>query len=166
MNWLLIIVIVLMAWRMTEGYKRGMVKEIISFVSLIVLCLAVAFLGGALLSFLEKDTVSMVVAIILLLVLCIGHWVLNFFFFPAKALVKLPVVKSVDKVLGVVIGAAETILLVWTLYTLLLTVEMGTIGQQIMVYVQESKILTFLYKYNYLAHWVSAAIDKITMLPI
>lgn len=166
MNWLLIIVIVLMAWRMTEGYKRGMVKEIISFVSLIVLCLAVAFLGGALLSFLEKDTVSMVVAVILLLVLCIGHWVLNFFFFPAKALVKLPVVKSVDKVLGVVIGAAETILLVWTLYTLLLTVEMGTIGQQIMVYVQESKILTFLYKYNYLAHWVSAAIDKITMLPI
>lgn len=166
MNWLLIIVIVLMAWRMTEGYKRGMVKEIISFVSLIVLCLAVAFLGGALLSFLEKDTVSMVVAIILLLVLCIGHWVLNFFFFPAKALVKLPVVKSVDKILGVVIGAAETILLVWTLYTLLLTVEMGTIGQQIMVYVQESKILTFLYKYNYLAHWVSAAIDKITMLPI
>lgn len=166
MNWLLIIVIVLMAWRMTEGYKRGMVKEIISFVSLIVLCLAVAFLGGALLSFLEKDTVSMVVAIILLLVLCIGHWILNFFFFPAKALVKLPVVKSVDKILGVVIGAAETILLVWTLYTLLLTVEMGTIGQQIMVYVQESKILTFLYKYNYLAHWVSAAIDKITMLPI
>jgi len=166
MNWLLIIVIVLMAWRMTEGYKRGMVKEIISFVSLIVLCLAVAFLGGALLSFLEKDTVSMVVAVILLLVLCIGHWVLNFFFFPAKALVKLPVVKSVDKILGVVIGAAETILLVWTLYTLLLTVEMGTIGQQIMVYVQESKILTFLYKYNYLAHWVSAAIDKITMLPI
>lgn len=166
MNWLLIIVIVLMAWRMTEGYKRGMVKEIISFISLIVLCLAVAFLGGALLSFLEKDTVSMVVAIILLLVLCIGHWILNFFFFPAKALVKLPVVKSVDKILGVVIGAAETILLVWTLYTLLLTVEMGTIGQQIMVYVQESKILTFLYKYNYLAHWVSTAIDKITMLPI
>lgn len=166
MNWLLIIVVFVLLWRITEGYKRGMVKEIISFISLIVLCLAVAFIGGALLSYLEKDTVSMVVAIILLLVLCIGHWLLNFFFFPAKALAKLPVVKSVDKILGIVIGAAETILIVWTLYTLLLTVEMGTIGQLIMTYVQESRVLTFLYKYNYLAHWVSMAIDKITMLPI
>lgn len=166
MNWLLIIIIVLLAWRMTEGYKRGMVKEIISFVSLIVLCLAVAFIGGALLSYLEKDTVSMVVAILLLLMLCIGHWVLNFFFFPAKVLVKLPVVKSVDKILGLVIGAAETVSLVWTLYTLLLTVEMGDVGQRIMAYVQDSNVLTFLYKYNYLAHWVSAALDKLTMLPI
>ncbi len=166
MNWLLIIVLVLLLWRVSEGYKRGMVKEIVSFASLIVLCLAVAFIGGALLSYLEKDTVSMVVAIILLLILCIGHWILNFVFFPAKLLVKLPVIKSVDKALGVIIGVAETVLLVWTLYTLLLTVEMGTIGQQIMVYVQESRILTILYKYNYLAHWVSSALDKLTMLPI
>lgn len=166
MNWLLIIVLILLVSRIVEGYKRGMVKEVISLVSLIVLCLAVAFIGGALLSYLEKDTVSMVVAIVLLLILGIVHWLLNVCFCPAKLLVKLPVVKSVDKLLGAVIGVVETVLLVWTLYTLLLTVEMGTIGQQIMNYVQDSSILTFLYKYNYLAHWVSNVIDKLTLLPI
>lgn len=166
MNWLLIIVLILLVSRIVEGYKRGMVKEVISLVSLIVLCLAVAFIGGALLSYLEKDTVSMVVAIVLLLILAIVHWLLNVCFCPAKLLVKLPVVKSVDKLLGAVIGVVETVLLVWTLYTLLLTVEMGTIGQQIMNYVQDSSILTFLYKYNYLAHWVSSVIDKLTMLPV
>ncbi len=166
MNWLLIIILILLVSRMVEGYKRGMVKEIISLVSLIVLCLAFAFIGGALLSYLEKDIVSVVVAIILLLILAIGHWLLNVFFCPAKLLVKLPIVKSVDKLLGVVMGIIETVLLVWTLYTLLLTVEMGTIGQQIMAYVQDSTVLTFLYKYNYLAYWVSNVIDKLTMLPI
>ncbi len=166
MNWLLIIILILLVSRMVEGYKRGMVKEIISLVSLIVLCLAFAFIGGALLSYLEKDIVSVVVAIILLLILAIGHWLLNVFFCPAKLLVKLPIVKSVDKLLGAVMGIIETVLLVWTLYTLLLTVEMGTIGQQIMAYVQDSTVLTFLYKYNYLAYWVSNVIDKLTMLPI
>lgn len=166
MNWLLIIILILLISRIVEGYKRGMVQEVISFVSLIVLCLAVAFIGGALLSYLEKDTVSMVVAIILLLILCIAHRLLNVCLCPAKLLVKLPLVKSVDKLLGAVIGVAETVILVWTLYTLLLTVEMGTIGQLIMDYVQGSSILTFLYKYNYLAYWVSNVIDKLTMLPI
>ncbi len=166
MNWLLIIILILLVSRVVEGYKRGMVKEIISLVSLIVLCLAFAFIGGALLSYLEKDIVSVVVAIILLLILAIGHWLLNVFFCPAKLLVKLPIVKSADKLLGAVMGIIETVLLVWTLYTLLLTVEMGTIGQQIMAYVQDSSVLTFLYKYNYLAYWVSNVIDKLTMLPI
>ena len=43
MNWLLIIVAVILVWRIAEGVRRGMVKEIISFVSLIVLCLVVVF---------------------------------------------------------------------------------------------------------------------------
>lgn len=166
MNWLLIILIILLISRMVEGYKRGMVKEIVSFISLIVLCLAVAFVGGALLSYLEKDTVSMVVAIILLLILGIAHWAVNSLLLPAKILAKLPIVKTVDKILGIVIGAAETIIIIWTLYTLVLTVEMGTVGEQIMVYVQESRLLTLLYQYNYLAHWVSGVLDKLTMLPV
>lgn len=166
MNWLLLLVIFILIWRIAEGYKRGMVKEIVSFVSLIVLCLAVAFLGGALIGYLEKDFVIMVVAIILLLVLCIAHRVLSFFFFSAKLVAKLPVIKFADKLLGAVIGVAETILLVWTLYTLLITVDTGAIGQQILIYVQDSKILTFIYEYNYLAKWVSMALDRFSMLPL
>lgn len=166
MNWLLIILIILLISRILVGYKRGMVKEVVSFISLIVLCMAAAFIGGALLSYLEKDTVSMVFAIILLLLLGIAHRVINSLLLPAKVLANLPVVKTVDKILGIVIGIAETILIIWTLYTLILTVEMGTVGEQIMVYVQENRLLTLLYQYNYLAHWVSGVLDKLTMLPL
>lgn len=67
MNWLVILAILILAWRISEGVKKGMVKEIISFVSLIVLSLAVALLGMALSKYFQKDMISMAVAIILLL---------------------------------------------------------------------------------------------------
>ncbi|MBD5461101.1 MAG: CvpA family protein [Lachnospiraceae bacterium] len=166
MNWLLIVFALVLLWRVVEGCKRGMVKEIISFVSLVVLCVAGALLGSALTNYFEQDVISMVVAIVLLLALCIAHRILSLFFFSAKLVSKLPVIHSLDKLLGIVIGALETVLLIWTVYTLLVTVDTGEIGEQILAYVQSSKILTFFYEHNMLAGLVEAVMDKIVMLPI
>jgi len=162
----MIIILVILVWRIVDGYKKGMVKELISFISLLVLCLTVALLGGAVISYLDGNIAKMIIAVLLLVVLAIAHSVLNLVFAPMKQVVKLPLVKSVDKILGSVIGIAETIILVWTLYILLLTVEMGTMGERILVYVQESAVLTFLYKYNYLAYGVSLLLDKFNMLSL
>lgn len=165
MNWILIIAVLVLIWRIAEGFKRGMVKEIISFISLLVMCVAVTLLGCALSNYFEKDIVSMVAAIILFLVLCIAHRLLSLLFFSAKVISKLPVVHSLDKLLGVVIGILETILIIWTIYTLILTFGMGMIGQQILSYVQESRILTVLYEHNYLAKWIGTLTDKVAILP-
>lgn len=166
MNILLIVLALILIWRVVESYKRGMVKEIISFVSLIVLCVAVVLLGSALSNYFEKDIISMVVAIILLLVVCIAHRLLGLVFFSAKLVSKLPVVSSFDKLLGIVIGVLETIIIIWTIYALIMSFGMGMIGQQILSYVQDSKILTALYQYNYLAKWLGVLVDKISILPL
>lgn len=166
MNWLLIILAFILLWRVVEGFKRGMVKEIISFISLIVLCVVVILIGSALGSYLEKDMVSMAVAVILLIVLCIAHRILSFFLFSAKLVSKLPVIHSMDKLLGVIFGLAETVMLIWTAYILLMTFDTGAIGQQVLAYVQENRVLTFLYEYNYLAKWVGMLSDKIATLPL
>lgn len=166
MNWLLIIVALILVWRIAEGIHRGMVKEIISFVSLIVLCLAVALLGTALSKYFEKDIISMAVAILLLLVLCIVHRLLSLVFFSAKLVSKLPVVHSLDKVLGAVIGVLETVLLLWTAFSLIITFDMGVIGSQILQYAADSRVLGFLYKYNYLQHLVDFVVQKIGVLSI
>lgn len=166
MNWVLLIFALVLVWRVLEGFKRGMVKEIISFISLIVLCVAVVLLGSILGSYMKEDMVSMVVAIILLLALCIVHRILSLFLFSAKMVSKLPVVHSADKLLGIVIGVLETVLIIWTVYILLVSVNTGAIGQQILSYVQDSKILAFLYEHNYLAKWVSVLSDKIAVLPL
>lgn len=161
MNWLLLIAAIVLVWRIAEGLHRGMVKEIISFVSLVVLCLTVALIGTALSKYFEKDIISMIVAIVLLLILCIVHRLLSIVFFSAKLVAKLPVVKTVDKLLGAVIGVLETIVLLWTLFSLIITFGMGMLGQQILQYVMDSKILSIIFNYNYLQVLVDMIAQKL-----
>ena len=57
----------------------------------------------------------------------------------------------VDKVLGIVTGALETVLLLWTVYVFIMLWGLGPVGQQILQYTQENAILSWLYQNNYLA---------------
>lgn len=166
MNWLLIIAIVILVWRIAEGIHRGMVKEIVSFVSLVVLSIAVALVATGIGKYFEKDFISMVMVILMLLVLCIVHRLLSLFFFSAKLIAKLPVIHSVDKLLGAVIGVLETILLIWTVYSLIMAFGMGMVGEQILEYARESQILRGLYKYNLLQVLVEFIAGKLKWLPL
>lgn len=166
MNWLFVVFILLLVWRISAAYKRGMVKEIISCVSLLVLSVAVALIGTAVLSYFEQDILSLIIAVILLIVLCVANQIVSIFFFSAKVLAKLPIISFANKVCGAVIGVLETVLIMWTLYTLIVTINTGAIGQQIFVWVQENAILSFLYEYNYLAKWIGTLSDKLSILPL
>lgn len=167
MNWLLIVVAVLLLWRIAEGVHRGMVKEIISFISLIVLCLAVGLLGTALSKYFKKDVAGVIVAVILLLILCIAHRLLSLVFFSAKLIAKLPVIRTADKLMGAVIGVLETVLLLWMVYSLTITFGLSTWwGEAIRTCAAESPILRFFYKYNYLQHWVEFFAQKLQLMGI
>lgn len=167
MNWLLIVVAVLLLWRIAEGIHRGMVKEIISFISLIVLCLVVGLLGTALSKYFEKDIAGVIVTVILLLILCIAHRLLSLVFFSAKLIAKLPVIRTADKLMGAVIGILETVLLLWMVYSLTITFGLSAWwGEAIRACAAESPILRFFYKYNYLQHWVEFFAQKLHLLGI
>lgn len=167
MNWLLIVAAVLLIWRIAEGIHRGMVKEIISFISLIVLCLVVGLLGTALSKYFEKDIVGIIVTVILLLVLCIAHRLLSLVFFSAKLIAKLPVIRTADKLMGAVIGVLETVLLLWTVYSLTITFGLSTWwGEAVRACAAENPILRFFYKYNYLQHWVEFFAQKLKLLGV
>lgn len=167
MNWLLVVVAVLLFWRIAEGIHRGMVKEIISFISLIVLCLVVGLLGMALSKYFEKDIAGVIVTVILLLILCIAHRLLSLVFFSAKLIAKLPVIRTADKLMGAVIGILETVLLLWMVYSLTITFGLSAWwGEAIRACAAESPILRFFYKYNYLQHWVEFFAQKLHLLGI
>ena len=150
-NILVIAAVLVLLWKVTEGYKHGMVKEIISFISLIVLCVIVVLLGSGLQSYMEKKYIGVAIAILLLCILGIVHHLLGLVFFSAKMISKLPVIHWVDKVLGIVTGALETVLLLWTVYVFVMLWGLGPVGQQILQYTQENAILSWLYQNNYLA---------------
>lgn len=161
MNILLIVTIILLILKIKDGYKRGMVKEIISFVSLIILCVVLALLANGVSSYFDKKYINVALVIILLLVIAVVHHLLGILFFSAKLVVKLPVVSWVDKLLGVVTGILETILILWTIYTFVMLMDLGVIGSQIVAYTKENSILLWFYENNYLAYLLQSISSKI-----
>lgn len=154
MNILLIIMGIILICNMVDGYKKGMVRSVISFVSLIVLCIVAALIGNGLQSYFDGEFLNVVIMVFLLCILGIVHHLLGVVFFSAKMISKLPIVHSLDKLLGVVVGVLETVLIIWTIYTFIMMLNMGMIGQQLLEYTRESSILTWFYEHNHLAYWV------------
>lgn len=150
-NILAIVVILFFVIKMMNGYKCGMVKSILSFLSLIVLCALVALIGNGLHSYFQGEVIGVIVAFLLLAVLGIIHHIFSVVVFPAKLISKLPIVSWLDKMLGVVVGAIEALLIVWTMYVLIMLFNMGMVGEQILAWTEESEMLTWLYQNNYLA---------------
>lgn len=147
-NWLIILCIILLIWRIVEGFNRGMVKEIISCVSLIVLSIVAILAMTAFTRYMKKDILSMASAIIILLVVLLAHRILGIVFFSAKLVSKLPVIHSADKLLGAVVGVVETALIIWLVFAM--TGKMGMVGSLIVENIADSCLLQFLYSHNYL----------------
>lgn len=163
-NILLLMVLVLLLAKVCDGYKNGMVREIISFVSLIFLCLIVVFIGNGLIGYIHKDTIQVAVMILLLAILGILHYVVNVVVFPAKMITKLPIVKSVDKLLGIVVGVLETVLIVWTIYTFNSMMNLGAVGDFIEENTAKSIVLTWLSEYNQLVVWLDIIGAKLSSI--
>lgn len=161
MNLMVLIVLFLLVFKIADGYKKGMVKEIISFVSLVVMCVVVVLISAGLHSYMEHQIIGVIIAVLLLAVLGIAHHLLGVVFLASKMIVKLPIISWVDKMLGMVVGALEVILLLWTLYTFTLHFGLGMIGQMIVEYTNQSKLLTIVYEYNMLAPIVESVLAQL-----
>lgn len=153
-NVLLIVFAIVLVYSSVEGYKKGMVKAVISFVSLIITCIVVALLGNALKSYYDGEIFNVVVMVLLLCVVGIVKHLLGVIFFSAKVISKLPIVSWVNKLLGIVFGILETVFILWTIYTFIMMLDMGVVGQLLLDYTGDSQILSWLYRHNYLAHLV------------
>ncbi len=161
MNLMTLIVLFLMVFKIADGYKKGMVKEIISFVSLVVMCVVVVLISAGLHSFMEKQVIGVVIAVLLLALLGIAHHLLGVVFFSAKLISRLPIIHWADKLLGMLVGALEVVLILWTLYTFIMHFGLGMIGRLIIEYTNQSKLLTTIYEYNMLAPIVESVLAKL-----
>ena len=154
MNIFLIVVILFMLWKIYDGYKKGMVKEIISFISLLVLAVIVLLVANGMQSYLKKDFLSAVVMVLLLCILGIVHHILGLVFFSAKLISKLPIIHTADKLLGIVFGVCETVIVLWIVYSLIMLFDIGMIGQQILSATQNNGFLLWIYQHNVLANFI------------
>lgn len=165
-NFLLIILALFAAYKVVDGYKHGMVREIISLISLTVLCAVVALLANAIGSYQSGKIIQVIATIILLALLGIAHHLLGVVFFSAKLISKLPVIHLADKLLGIVFGLLEAVLVLWTIYTLVMMLDLGAIEQVILSYTQDSGLLTMLYRYNWLAYGIEKIAGSFSFIPL
>lgn len=153
-NFLVVVVVVFLFVKVVDGYKKGMVKEIISFLSLIFLCLVGVLAVNALNDYYDGKFLNVALMVVFLGVLGIVHHLINIAAFPAKLVAKLPVVHSLDKLLGAAVGILETLLILWTIDTFIMVADTGVLGEMILQYTAENPVLTWLYEHNQVAGWL------------
>ena len=108
----LIIIALIFIWRMTVGFRKGMVQEIISLIAMAVAGVCVLLIFGAIGSYLNREIGKVVQMVIVLLVVCAVYRLIHVLFTSLELMSKLPVIKWLDKLLGIVIGAGEAALIV------------------------------------------------------
>lgn len=165
-NYLLICLAVLAIINIINGHKRGMVKAIVSLVSLVLLCVVITLLAYGISSYNGGNIFHVVLTVILLTILGVVHHLLKVVFFSAKMISKLPVIHSVDKLLGIVFGLVETVLILWTFYTFVMMMDMGKIENMIAVWTEESRLLTWFYQHNYLAYGIERLLEEFSFIPL
>jgi len=161
-NLLQIILTVVLFCMVMDGCKKGLVRSLISLISLLITCVVLFLLGNALSSYFDGKFFNLILTLLLLAAIGLVHHLLNVVFFSAKMITKLPIVHSLDKLLGIVAGILETVLIVWTIYAFNIFRDLGTLGQVIVDYTRDSKILTCLYENNYLAYLIEQLGQKLS----
>lgn len=160
-NILLIGFVIILACAASQGYKKGMVKSIISFISLLITCIVAALLGNALKSYYDGEIFNVIIMVLLLCVVGIVRHLLGVVFFSAKVISKLPIVSWANKLLGIAFGVLEVVFLFWMIYTFVMMLDMGVIGQLLLDYTEDSLILSWLYRHNYLAYLIEQLVAQL-----
>ena len=150
MNVTLITVLLIFVLAMVHGFKKGMMKEISGLISWIVTLFVISLIVMLYTSFRANESKNMVYTIFLLLAVAVVNGVIRFFLKPVKLAAKLPLLKFLDQLAGIVIGMAEGFLIVWLMYVLNESGSFGQIGEMIKTDTVRSQILSWIYEYNYL----------------
>lgn len=108
----LIIIAIIFIWRITAGFRKGMLQEIISLIAMVIAGVCVILILGAAGSYLNQEIGKTIQMVAVLAVVCLIYRLVHVLFTSLELISKLPIIKGVDKLLGAVVGLTEAILIV------------------------------------------------------
>ncbi len=108
----LIIIAIIFIWRMIAGFRKGMVQELISLVAMVAAGVCVVLILGAIGSYMDKEIGKTVQMVVVLLAVCLVYRLVQVLFTSLELISKLPIIKGVDKLLGIAVGFAEAVVIV------------------------------------------------------
>lgn len=108
----LIIIALIFIWRAAAGFRKGMVQEIISLIAMAVAGICVVLILGAVGSYLNREIGKTVEMAVVLFVVCLVYRTIHVLFTSLELISRLPIIKWLDKLLGIAVGLAEAGLIV------------------------------------------------------
>lgn len=114
-----LIIFLLFIWRVKKGFDNGMMKEVVTILSGAVSLICVALVILAISSFEAKAMSTLTLCIVSLILLGIAFKLCNLIFAPILGLSNISIIGGVDKMLGVIMGAAEAMVLSGLVYFVL-----------------------------------------------
>ena len=103
----LVIVALIFIWRIAAGAKKGMVKELISLIAMVAAGFCVILIMGALNSYFDQRIGQVVQFICVLFAVCLVYRLMSVLFTSLKLISGLPVIRWLDKLLGMALGVVE-----------------------------------------------------------
>ncbi len=147
-NILWIIVVVSMVIGSMTGFKRGLVEGIMRLVTSLLGIVVLVILAKGIGNFLQGSYVNVLMALILLAVMRIFHRVGKLILDSCKLVSKLPVIHSLDKVAGLLLGLTEVVVFIWLVFLFVGVMNPFGLQDWFMAQVNQSVFLSILYKLN------------------
>lgn len=132
------------------GYQKGLVKSVISILTILIALFAVGLIVTIISSYAGKQFAELITAIALLMILLMVSQLSRLIFASFKFLSKLPVISWVDKLAGFCFGFGKGILSVWIFFMLLVMFSSNSISEYILAAVKDSELLQYLYENNFI----------------
>ena len=114
-----LIIFLLFVWRIKKGFSNGMMKEIVTILSGTVSLVCVALVFFAISSVEAKAMSTLTLCILGLILLGIAFKLCSLIFSPILGLSNIGIIGGLDKMLGVIMGAAEALVLSGVIYFVL-----------------------------------------------
>ena len=116
---IIVLCLALAVWRIKNGYRKGFVKEVSATVSIIIAVFAGYFIKRGITAFFEKRIGTVVSTVLIISIIIFIQKIVKFIFNTIKLFTGLPIIKGVDKLLGIVAGIMETVFILEILNYLL-----------------------------------------------
>ena len=155
MNILLLIVACVILGSGLNGYVNGFIKTTFRFLLKIILLVASRYITPIVFQYLlsaifhadENGVQNVIVFLIIYALLWFG---LNFVINALDIIAKLPILKTLNRTLGLFMGIASGLLFVWLYFMILPFFQTTELYQWTMTMVEQSQILTLLFENNWL----------------
>ena len=147
-NILWIITVVLLVWGGISGFKRGLVEGVIHVVSFVLGLAVLIVLAKGIGCFIQGNLLNVLMALILLVVIRIFHQLTKLLLDSCRLISRLPVVKWLDRLAGMLLGVTQALCIIWIIFSLCGYFNFGHLNAWILAEIRDSMLLSMIYHTN------------------